>query len=238
MLSGVYKSVMPYNDPHTAGPALWAQRQVENSEYEASVAVTPDLSTPHRKGLECVAIARHRQTFGHSPTFNFGRMPLGYSKSTGNTRALAASGKRRRGGPTDEVLKCHAPGRGPDGPIEGDGGVGDLLGLNWSMWQAVDQGLDDLTGDEVGLYLLRRRGADKLLYVGEGKIRDRVSAHMKKGGKPDHPQSFAFAKPSDLELSFTRRDDLEKHQLLEVENDLIAAHFIQTGEVPAAQFFG
>ena len=143
-------------------------------------------------------------------------MPLGYSKSTGNTRALAASGKRRRGGLTDEVLKCHVPGKGPVGPIEGFGPTNGLLGLNWSEWASVHQGLDDLTRDEVGLYLLRRRGTDKLLYIGEGKIRARVSAHMKKGGKPDHPQAFAFAEPSDVELSFIRRDDLEKHQLLEV----------------------
>ncbi len=77
MLSGVYKPIMPNNDPHTAGPALWAQRQLENCEYEASVAVMPDLSAPGRKALECVAIARHREAFDHSPTFNFGRMPLG-----------------------------------------------------------------------------------------------------------------------------------------------------------------
>ena len=238
MLSGVYKPIMPYNDPHTAGPALWAQRQLLKCEYEASVAVMSDISTPQRKGLECVAIARHRQTFGHSPTFNFGRMPLDYSKSTGNNRALAESGKRRRGGVTGETLACHAPGRRPDGPIEGDGGLDNLLGLSWSAWSSVGRGLADLTGSEVGLYLLRRRGADKLLYIGEGKIRDRVSAHLKKGEMPDHRQAFAFADPTDVELSFIQRSDLAKHQLLEVENDLIAAHVVQMGEVPAAQFLG
>ena len=238
MLSGVYRDVMPYNDPHTAGPALWAQRQLEDCEYEASAAVMPDLSTPQRKGQECLAIARHRQSFGHSPTFNFGRMPLGYSKSTGNNRALAESGKRRRGGITDKSLACHVPGRGPDGPIDGDGGVDNLLGLNWSVWASMVRGLDDLTGNEVGLYLLRRHGADKLLYIGEGKIRDRVSAHMKKSLKPIHRQTSAFAEPSEVELSFIRRDDIAKHQLLEMENDLIAAHIVQTGEAPAAQFLG
>jgi hypothetical protein len=238
MLSGVYKDVMPYNDPHTAGPALWALRQHENCQYEASVAVTSDISTPQRKAQECVAIARHRQAFGCSPTFNFGRMPLGYSKSTGNTRALAARGKRWRGGPTGEVLACHVPGIGPDGPIDGDGGIDDLLGFAWSGWASVDRVLDDLTGVEVGLYLLRRRGADELLYVGEGKIRNRVTAHMAKGKKPGHPQAFAFTDPSDVEASFIQRDDLAKHQLLEVENDLIAAHCIQIGVVPVAQFLG
>ena len=238
MLSGVYKDFMPYNDPHTAGPALWAQKRAENCEYEASVVVMPDLSTPQRKAQECVAIALHRQVHGQSPTFNFGRMPLGYSKSTGNTRALAARGKRHRGGPTDETLACHVPGRAPEGPIEGDTGVDDLLGLGGSGWVSVDRVLDDLTGGEVGLYLLRRRGADELLYVGEGKIRGRVGAHMKKGQKADHPQAFAFSDPADIEASFIRRDDLAKHQLLELENDLIAAHVVRLGVGPVAQFLG
>jgi hypothetical protein len=238
MLSGVYKDFMPYNDPHTAGPALWALKRLEDCEYEASVAVMSDLSTPQRKAQECVAIARHRQDYGHSPTFNFGRMPPGYSKSTGNTRALAARGKRHRGGPTDETLACHIPGRAPDGPLEGDAGVDDLLGLGWSGWGAVDGVIDDLAGSEVGLYLLRRRGADELLYIGEGKIRDRVNAHLKKGQKADHPQAFAFADPGGIEVSFIQRNDLAKHQLLEVENDLIAAHFVRVGVGSVAQFLG
>jgi hypothetical protein len=238
MLSGVYGPFMPYNDPHTAGPALWALKRIENCEYEASVAVMPDLSTPQRKAQECVAIARHRQAHGQSPTFNFGRMPLGYSKSTGNTRALAARGKRHRGGPTDETLACHVPGRAPDGPIDGGGGVDDLLGLDWSGWVPVDRVLGDLTGSEVGLYLLRRRGAGELFYVGEGKIRDRVNAHLKKGQKPDHPQAFAFADPADIEASFIQRDNLSKHQRLEVENDLIAAHVVRMECGPVAQFLG
>jgi hypothetical protein len=236
MLSGVYKDFMPYNDPHTAGPALWAQKQLENCEYQASVVVMSDLSTPQRKAQECVAIARHRQDYRHSPTFNFGRMPPGFSKSTGNTRALAARGKRHRGGPTGETLACHAPGRAPDGPIDGGNGVDDLLGFGWSGWVSVDRVLSDLSGGEVGLYLLRRRGAGELLYVGEGKVRDRVAAHMAKGNKPDHPQAFAFADPTDIEASFIQRGDLPKHQLLETENDLIAAHFVRVGIGPVAQF--
>jgi hypothetical protein len=238
MLSGVYKDVMPYNDPHTAGPALWALRQLEGCEYEASVAVMPDLSTPQRKAQECIAIARHRQAFGCSPTINFGRMPPGFSKSTGNNSALVARGKRRRGAATGETLTCHVPGGGPDGPIDGESGVDKLLDLNWSGWASVDRVLDGLSGGEVGLYLLRRHGAEELLYIGEGKIRDRVTAHMKKGRIPDHPQAFAFADPADVETSFIQRDNLTKHQLLEVENDLIAAHVIKVGEVPVAQFLG
>ena len=61
MLRGVYRPLMPYNDPHTAGPALWALKQLKQCEYEASVSPLTVTSTPLRKGLECVAIAQHRQ---------------------------------------------------------------------------------------------------------------------------------------------------------------------------------
>ena len=237
-LSGVYKALMPYNDPHTAGPAFWALRQLETCEYEASVASVSESSTPHRKGLECVVIAEHRQEYGHSPTFNFGRMPSGYSKSTSNTRSLAARGKRRRGDNTDETLACHLPGIGPIGPIDEGGAGGALLGLNWSPWAFVAETLDGLCGKEVGLYLLRRSASSELIYIGQGQIRDRVKAHIKKGKQTDHRQALAFSDAPSIEVSFVQMPDLEKHQRLEIENDLIAAHFIQTGVIPSAQFLG
>jgi hypothetical protein len=86
--------------------------------------------------------------------------------------------------------------------------------------------------------LLRRRSADRLLYVGEGKVKDRVGAHLAKGRREGHPQAFAFRDAASVEVSYVQRNDLAKHQLLEIENDLIAAHIVQTGEVPCAQFLG
>ena len=38
-LKGVYGDEMPYNDPHTAGPALWAHRIEFGETFEVSVAV-------------------------------------------------------------------------------------------------------------------------------------------------------------------------------------------------------
>jgi hypothetical protein len=238
MLSGVYKPVMPYNDPHTAGPAFWALRQLENCEYEASTAVISSQPTPLRKGMECVVIAQHRQEFGKSPTFNFGRMPLGYSKSTGNTRKLVEKGKRHRGTTTGEKLACHLMGVGPTGSLEEGSVVEGLMGLDWSSWQPVLEGLDSLRGDEIGLYLLRNNNSNKLLYVGEGRIMARVNTHIQKGNKGGHPQAFAFKDPLAIQMSFIRRDAMPKHQFLEIENDIIAAHILQTGDNPYAQFLG
>src|SRR5262245_38440988 len=56
MLKGVYRSEMPYRDPHTVGPALWAQRQVGGEDYEASTCPIPG-DVRWRKAMEAVAIA-------------------------------------------------------------------------------------------------------------------------------------------------------------------------------------
>ena len=99
-------------------------------------------------------------------------------------------------------------------------------------------GLNTLNENDVGLYRLKRNGVGKLTYVGEGKIKDRVEAHLKKGEQPNHSQAFAFSEPQFIELSYIQRHDLAKHQRLEIENDIIAAHVLQLGEVPSAQFLG
>jgi hypothetical protein len=96
MLRGVYDELMPYNDPHTARPALCAQRQISSEPYEASV-VPVEGTTQWRKGMEAVAISLYRQETGHSPAFNFGRMPPGYRKSSGNNARLVRLGSRFRG---------------------------------------------------------------------------------------------------------------------------------------------
>ena len=136
MLRGVYGNVMPYNDPHTAGPALWALRDATGCDYEASVAVVEE-SVAIRLALEHLAIALYRQSHGVSPTFNFGRMPAGYKKSSGNNQRLVAAGKRFRGGPCFETLPSHAPGIPPAGPLHGLPGDENWCGHAWSRWEAV-----------------------------------------------------------------------------------------------------
>ena len=238
MLNGVYGEVMPYRDPHTVGPALWAMRDKNGCEYEASVCPLPDASTPHRKGLECMAIAHHRQERRQSPTFNFGRMPEGYRMSSHNNARLIASGRRYRGGKTDQVEDSHQAGIAPSGPLNGPSAGSYWLGLGWSEWLPVsDIGTIGDSGD-IGLYRMRRNGASTLSYVGEGKIRDRVKAHMGKGGDLKHPQYHSFRDAGSLEFAYVVCPDLLRHQRLEVETDLIGAHVLEHGAVPLAQFLG
>ena len=90
-LNGVYGAEIPYNDPHTVGPGLWALRQDDQCDFEVSVSEL-DSDTRSRLEHECVEISMHRVQNGHSPAFNFGRMPPGWVKSSGNNARLVASG--------------------------------------------------------------------------------------------------------------------------------------------------
>ena len=238
MLRGIYGDVMPYRAPHTVGPALWAMRDKEGCDYEASVCPLPGASTPHRKGLECMAIARYRQENGRGPSFNFGRMPEGYRMSSDNNARLAASGRRYRGEKTGQVEENHHPGVAPSGDLNGPSVGSHWLGLGWSEWLPVgDTGTVANLGG-VGLYRMRTSGAQALVYVGEGRIGDRIKAHLRKGTDPEHPQYHSFRDAGLLELSFVFRPDLLRHQRLEIETDLIGAHVLEHGAVPLAQFLG
>jgi len=119
MLKGVYANEMPYRDPHTAAPALWALRHRTSCSFEVSV-VPVDGSTPWRKGLESLAISLFRQQEKRSPTVNFGRMPVGYQISSGNSRRLVEKGKRFQGGVSDAESINHQPGVAPVGALTGD----------------------------------------------------------------------------------------------------------------------
>lgn len=234
-LLGVFKEEMPYRDPHTAGPALWALRQA-GSDLEVSVC-TVEGSTPWRKGLEALAISLHRQEQGGSPTVNFGRMPTGYRMSSANNNRLAEAGNKYRGGLSLEDDESHLAGIPPVGLLGGSPESLDWCGHVWSPWTPASD-LGTVQDQATGLYRIRTAGADVLLYIGEGKIRDRLQAHFKKMDKDDHAQGQIFREAGELEFSWVAGEDWLKHHLLELENDLIAAHLLGAGQIPAAQFLG
>ena len=98
MLAGIYRADMPYRDPHTAAPALWALRHALGCSFEVSaVAVLGD--TRYRKGLEAPALAFYRQRHRRSPTVNFGRILQGYELSSANKEYLAVAACRAAGMP-------------------------------------------------------------------------------------------------------------------------------------------
>jgi len=230
MLKGAYGDVMPYADPHTAAPALWAFRDRDACEFECSAAL---FGGDHRDRLahECVEISRHREQFQASPAVNFGGMPDGYLKSSGNNQKLVDAGKRFRGG--RDPYRRLVPSIAPTGSLQGTPESAEWMGLQWSRWRSWDH---DFGSGSMGIYRLRKVGGSVPVYVGQGRLVDRIRAHVKKGSIEGHAQQLAFS--WQLEASVVELPLLKMRNLLEIENDLIASFTITHGEPPDAQFLG
>jgi hypothetical protein len=237
MLRGVYAAQMPYRDPHTAGPALWALAHATGAEFEASVCPVAG-ATPWRKGLEALAIALYRQQHGRSPTVSFGRMPGGYRMSSGYSTRLSTAGRLFRGGPSPQADASHLTSISPTGPLDGDPLSSTWCGHTWSPWSTLLSARQQISPRATGLYRIRRAGADELTYIGQGMVASRLLAHALKAGDATNRQASAFANAASLEASYTLNSSWYTHQLLELENDLIAAHVLARHAIPTAQFLG
>lgn len=236
MLRGVYGDMMPYRDPHTAGPALWALRHAEGVDFEISFVPVAG-TTPWRSGLKCVAIGVYRQEHGQSPAVNWGRMPAGYRMSSGNNSRLVAAGKRIRGGPTNVEDASHLPGIAPSGSLGGYPESVVWCGHTWSSWMPLNSTLTAIPSGANGLYRVRQPNIPGLLvYIGQGQVRAGLSAREQKARDPWYAQAALFAGP--IECSWVLNDSWYPHQHLELENDLIAGHILATGAIPPSQFLG
>jgi len=231
-LGGVYGDVMPYSDPHTVAPALWAHRIDTGETFEVSVAVL-EVDKADRMGREALEITKQRIIDGCSPAYNFGRMPSGWLKSSGNTKKLAEAGKSFRGRRMTEAELAAArpdPSVPPPATLDGDVRAADWFGLAWCEAVTEPPGRDD-----VGVYRIGRgnRGGDRALdYVGQGLIAERWKSHAS-GWALDLAAEDAGDSMWDwVWLSLGPR------QLLEVENDLIAGHVHVFAGPPAVQFGG
>jgi len=242
MLRGAFAREMPYRAPHTAGPALWALRQISRQvTFEVSVApLDAETPKPTRLGLEALALFEHREAWGASPTVNFGRMPDGFRISSDNNARLVAAGRRFRGGPTTANDESHVRGVPPratevTSPVSATWG-----GHAWTGWVTLEQAGGELPPpDARGVYRIRARGHSALLYVGQGKVRDRLRTHEAKTRRRDHAQGLVLKQAGPLECSWaTYPPEAPELHLLEYENDLIALHLLATGVVPGAQFLG
>ena len=224
-LKSAFDDCMPYSDPHTAGPGLWALRQEEGVEFECSVLVK-EGEIAVRKGLECLEITRHRLAQGQSPYLNFGRMPPGWRKSTGNNRRLVEQGCRRRGCRDLDVQRV--PEAPPPATFTQDPLDPQLFGLMWQQFSAAVS-----PPSIVGVY--RAIAGEDIIYFGQGDVRTRISAHARKVSTKSR-QAGALSQVTRWE--YVALPELAPQQLLEVENDLIAHHVQSRGFAPAAQFLG
>jgi hypothetical protein len=227
-LRALYRDEIPLNDPHTAAPCLWVLRTESGADFEFSVC-SAVVDVPMRKAAECVEVSLHRQSFGCSPTANFGRMPDGWVKSSGNNAAVRARGGPFPGHPDE---RAH---RSEDFPcvIDTKEDVVSAMwaGFEWSAWS--DAGL---APNGPGVYRIRHRDTNSLSYIGQGNISARLRSHKRKGGDPTHRQGIAFM--GDVQASWVALPETSQQQLLEIECDLIASHMLVHGTPPSAQFLG
>jgi hypothetical protein len=217
-----HRDVMPFRDPHTAAPCLWAVRDATGPGLEISIT-TPGLAenAQRRKGLEAALIAVHRRETGESPTANFGRIIPGYEQSSYSKDEI-------RGGPlTPDGTEPNAePGVGPL-PWERADAVtsSDWMGLDWSEPFRLRDRLD-VSPPDTGLYRIWHDDqATTLAYIGESSsLPRRLYNHEKDFG-------------GDTLASFAARPDLDaQHKRLEIETELIGAHYLAHDQPPTEQF--
>jgi hypothetical protein len=220
MLKNAFRDEMPYAAPHTAGPALYAYRHLyPDATLEASFCVL-DIPEQTRLAMESLAIALHRQTYQQSPRAQFGRMPTGWKASSGNSAQLVTRGQRFRGGPIDYADESHLPDIAPAGPLT-NGAVGNTtwLNLSWSEWVPCAVA-STICGSSEGIYCISAtEQGSELLFIGQGKIVQRVAAYKKR------PVFCAWAVGA-----------WYPHQRLAMVTDLVASYVLQTGKIPREQF--
>ncbi|MBX0297068.1 GIY-YIG nuclease family protein [Haloarcula nitratireducens] len=127
LIRNVFETEMPYSDPHTASPSLWAIVDQHGPGFEISGATPPAATDKQqRKAIEDALIALHRRETRTNLIGNFGRMPPGYSKSKQRSAGI-------RGNRTDANQRSFQDGidpltwENPDGLTDAD-----WMGLSWS----------------------------------------------------------------------------------------------------------
>ena len=219
---------MPYNDPHTAAPSLWAWRDATGMDFECSASAISlsgedDLRLERRKreGLECYLLWQYRIEYGSSTLCNFGRFHPNYVKSRNQK-----SGKRGERLAEGEINPAGGPSYPPLHP-KGEPRDHDWMNLEWSEMFQLNIHLLKNIPDSPGLYKIIDFDEESLVYLGQSiNLKKRLQQHAKKGWD-DRIVSFSYYVPDRYLLP---------HQLKEIENDLIGDYFSRFKTVPKYQF--
>lgn len=219
---GTYADEMPYRDPHTAAPTLWAINDQSGPEFEVSNA-TPDraASKQTRKGIEAALIALHRRELGQSPTANFGRMVEGYRQSSYSSDGLV-------GGPLpDGKTEANAaPGGDPLPWTNADDPLADQwMGIEWSAPKRLFEASPHIPEVD-GVYRLSEPEREPALqYIGQSTdLRSRLYRHRR---NRDNDLRFSYA---------TLPDHDARHKREEIETELLGAHWLACDSAPTLQF--
>ena len=165
---------MPYNDPHTAAPNLWAWRQEEKWDYECSAAIFTK-SKAARKALECFLLWKYRLEKGESTLCNHGRFHKNYVKSSnrsGNKRGVRLSERELNPswGPSHPPLKLQGQ------PLDEN-----WMGIRWSKPLLLSLNASSQVPNTSAVYKIFPTGKKLLTYIGESqRLHNRFIQHSRK----------------------------------------------------------
>lgn len=219
---GAYATQMPFRDPHTAAPTLWAIHQEHSPALEVSWVAPPNASDSQiRKSIEAALIATHRRDIGHSPTANFGRMISGYKQSSYRRDGEV-------GGPLPEDKKepNATPGTGPLPWTDAQTLLSPTwMGLDWSSPTPLSDVSSNIPTTD-GLYRIWQPDtAPPLEYLGQSaNLLSRLRTHRRN-------------RSSDLRYGYVVLTDHDaRHKREEIEMELIGAHWLACNASPHDQF--
>lgn len=219
--NGIYEKEMPYRDPHTASPCLWAIVDRYGPALQVSVTTPPEASSKQqRKAMEDGLIAIHRRESGESPTANFARMIPGYKQSSYRKDGVIGGLLGHDGSEANAE-----PGIGPlDWENPQNLRSGNWMGLNWSPAEALGEAYD--IPPQPGLYRIWDPDRPSPLeYVGEtANLKSRLYRHRRNREK--HLQ-YNYVEWAELDA---------KHKREEAETDLLGAHWLAVGKSPRDQY--
>jgi hypothetical protein len=208
----------PWNDPHTAAPALWAYRVEAGAVLEVSAAPAPE-DRSQRRGLEDALLWRHRRATGRSALCNYGRFHPKYWRPSNQQAGRAMT---RREEPRPELNASCAPPL----PLIGRPTDPEWMNLDWSNPAPFSSEAIPDHPTAPGLYRIFLAGSDRLAYVGEtSNLRSRLRRHARRDWGMD-------SRVSVVTISEERPD----YHRAELESDLLGGHFEQTGEPPTYQY--
>ncbi|MHA1749289.1 MAG: GIY-YIG nuclease family protein [Promethearchaeota archaeon] len=210
------KREMPWNDPHTAAPNLWAWKQEKGWNYEVSIATT-NLTKQNRMALECFLLWQYRLEKGESTLCNHGKFHPDYTKPSNK--------KANRIGRKLEENEARNPSWSPSYPplIPWNNYYSmNWMKLPWNKFQLFSK--QDVFPIRQGIYRMIDQKTQDLLYIGESNnLNNRLSNHKRKF----HNALFSYV---------ILTQEINKIQRLEIENDLIGHYYILKEKSPQYQF--
>jgi hypothetical protein len=213
--------IMPWNDPDSSAPGLWAWRDVEGYEYECSAAPL-DASPAGRRAMESFLLYKYRQEVGESPLCNFGRFHPRYRRSTNKAENL-------RGGKLETGQKDNPAGWPSIPPLSITGKPGDKewMDLEWSDRKMLSEENIREVASGAGLYFLLDTGTQEILTIGQAAD---CAQRLLDTSRKDH---------GGREIQFSYQILGQKvlpHNLRELETDLIGNFFEHYRKAPGFQF--